>query len=129
MRISSIPVEESFRIGGEQIDAAIKYEGHYYLIELKWTQEKTEPKDIAQFYFKVEGKLEARGLMISINGYTAGVLEALPRGKQLRVLLLDGNHVVNVLCGSYEFRQLLEHAIAQASLKAELYCSHDLNPL
>lgn len=35
MRISGIPVEEPFRIEGEQLDGAIKYDGHYYLLELK----------------------------------------------------------------------------------------------
>jgi hypothetical protein len=38
MRISSIPVEDSFKIIGEQIDGAIKYDGHYYLLEIKWTK-------------------------------------------------------------------------------------------
>jgi hypothetical protein len=41
MRISGIPVEEPFRIQGEQLDGAIKYDGHYYLVELKWTSDKT----------------------------------------------------------------------------------------
>lgn len=35
MKVSAVPVEEPFRIIGEQIDGAIKYDGHYYLIELK----------------------------------------------------------------------------------------------
>lgn len=35
MKISGIPVEEPFKIVGEQIDGAIKYGGHFYLVELK----------------------------------------------------------------------------------------------
>ena len=126
MRIHQIPVEESFRIEGEQIDGAIKYEGHYYLIEAKWTDAKTDPKEIGSFYFKVEGKLEGRGIFISINGYTEGILTALPRGKEIRVLLLDGIHLAKVIFGTYTFQRLLEHAIVYASLRAEIYSPHEI---
>lgn len=126
MRLSGIPVEEPFRITGEQIDGAIKYDGHYYLLELKWTVDKTDPKEIGHFFYKVEGKLEARGIFLSINGFTDGVISTLPRGKNLKILLLDGNHLANVIYGMYRFQELLEHAIRQASLKGEIYCSHDL---
>ena len=126
MRISSIPVEEPFKIKGQQLDGAIKYDGHYYLLELKWTKERIQPKDIGSFYFKVEGKMEARGIFISINGYTDGVLASVPKGKQLKVLLLDGNHIANVIFGIYTFQELLEHSISQAALKGSIYCSHKL---
>lgn len=126
MRVSGIPVEEPFRIQGEQIDGAIKYDGHYYLIELKWTADKSAPKDIGHFFYKVEGKLQARGLFLSMNGFTDGAIETLPKGKELKVLLLDGNHFANVIYGHYKFQELLEHAIRQASLRGEIYCGHNL---
>jgi hypothetical protein len=125
MRISGIPVEESFRIVGEQIDGAIKYDGHYYLIELKWAHEKVEPKEIGHFFFKIEGKLQARGLFLSMSGYTEGAIATLPRGKDLKMILLDGLHLANVIYGMYRFPELLEHAIRQASLKGEIYCAHN----
>lgn len=126
MRISGRPVEEPFRIAGEQLDGAIKHDGHYYLIELKWIAGKLDPKEIGHFYFKVDGKLEARGIVIAMNGYTDGVLETLPKGRELKVLLLDGNHLANVIFGHYTFRELLEHAISSASLKGALYCAHKI---
>ena len=127
MFLSQIITHEPFRIIGEQIDRGIKHDGHYYLIELKWTKDKIDPKEIASFYFKVEGKLDARGIIISMNGYTSGVIESLPRGKELKVLLLDGVHFTNVISGLYSFKELLDYAVSQASLKANLYCSHDLS--
>lgn len=126
MRISGIPVENPFRLVGEQIDGAIKYDGHYYLLELKWTEAKSEPKEIGHFYYKVEGKLQARGLFVSMSGYTEGTLATLPKGKELKILLLDGQHLANVIYGMYRFQELLEHAIRQASLRGEIYCSHSL---
>lgn len=126
MRLFNIEAHEPFKIVGEQIDGAIKYEGHYYLVELRWREEKADQQAIAGLYLKVEGKLEARGLFVSMNGYSDQVLQSLPRGKEIKVLLLDGQHLANVLSGTYSLPRLLNHAIAEASCKANIYCSHDL---
>ncbi|MDQ2768924.1 MAG: restriction endonuclease [Bacteroidota bacterium] len=126
MKISGIPVEEPFKIIGEQIDGAIKYGGHYYLVELKWTKTKSAHKEISSLYMKVEGKLEARGIFISMNGYSSEIIESMPKGKKLTTLLLDGVHFSNVIFGQYKFQELLEHSISQASLKGEIYCTHSL---
>jgi hypothetical protein len=126
MRISGIPVEESFRITGEQIDGAIKYDGNYYLVELKWTTNPSAHLEVSSLYVKVEGKMGARGLFISMNGYSKEVVESLPKGKEIKVLFLDGIHIANVIFGNYTFRELMEYAISQASLKCNIYCSPDL---
>ncbi len=124
MRISGIPVQEPFRIVGEQLDGAIKHDGHYYLVELKWFAEPLEPKHVGSFYFKVDGKLGARGIVIAMNGYTSGVVESVAKGKDLKVLLLDGMHLSNVIYGRYTFTELLDHAVKYASLQGQLYCPH-----
>ncbi|TYQ27322.1 restriction endonuclease [Pseudanabaena sp. UWO311] len=126
MIISGITVEEPFRIEGEQLDGAIKYDGHYYLIELKWTSDKSDPKEIGHFFYKVEGKLQARGIFLSMNGFTNGAITTLPKGKNLKIILLDGNHLANVIYNTYKFQDLLEYSIRQASLKGEIYCSHNI---
>ena len=126
MRINGILVDEPFKIIGEQIDGAIKFDGHFYLLELKWVKEKIDQRNIASLYLKVEGKMEARGIFVAMNGYSNEVLKSLPRCKDLKILLLDGNHVANVISGLYTFQELLEYAISQASLKGEIYCSHNI---
>lgn len=126
MKTNGMPVEEGFRIVGEQIDGAIKHDGHFYLVELKWQKEKSSQKEIASLFMKVEGKLEARGLFISMQGFTKECLESLPKGKNLKVILLDGVHLSSVIFGNYTFSELLEHAISQASLKGEIYCNHNI---
>lgn len=127
MRISEIEAQEPFTNVGEQLDGAIKHDGAYYLIELKWFAEKLQPKHVGEFYFKVEGKMGARGIVLAMNGYTDGVLATLPKGKEIRVLLLDGNHLANVLFGHYTFGQLLNHAVKHASLRGSVYCPHQLD--
>ena len=122
MKISAIPVEEPFKIMGEQIDGAIKYDGHYYLVELKWVKRKCNQPDIASLYLKAEGKMDARGLFIAMEGYSSEVLSSLPKGKDIKVLLLDGVHFSNVIYENYTAQELIEHAVSHASLRGEIYC-------
>ncbi|MCC5627310.1 restriction endonuclease [Nostoc sphaeroides CHAB 2801] len=127
MRISGIPVEDSFKIVGEQIDGAIKYDAYYYLVELKWIAEQVNQSHISSLYMKVEGKMQSFGLFIAMNGYSEDALSSLTTGKNIKVLLLDGIHLMNVISGIYTFQQLLEHARKQAAFKGKIYCSHDIN--
>ena len=78
MQASGIPVEQPFRIEGEQIDGAVKYDSRYYLVELRWRSNKAAPADIGAFYFKAEGKFEERGIFISMNGFTKTVERVVP---------------------------------------------------
>jgi hypothetical protein len=127
MKISNIPVEKSFKIIGEQMDGAIKHEGHHYIIELRWRDKKSSQNDISSLYLKVEGKLEARGIFIAMDGFSNEVLSSLPKGKGLKVLLLDGIHLSNVIYGLYTFKELLDYALNQASLRGEIYCAHEIS--
>jgi len=129
MEASGIPVEKPFNNLGEQIDGAIKYEGRYYLIELKWRADQTDPKQLRDFYVKLIGKPDGRGIFLSMSGFTDGAVKTLPHGKEINMMLLDGVHLSNVLFGHYTFHQLLDHAIKTVSLKGEIYCAHALgNP-
>lgn len=127
MKVWGIIVEVPFKIVGEQIDGAIKYDSHHYLVELKWEKKKAAHQEISSLYMKVEGKMDARGIFISMEGYSKEILESFPKGKNIKVLFLDGNHLSNVIYGNYTFRELLEHAVNQASTRANIYCSHDLH--
>jgi hypothetical protein len=49
------------------------------------------------------------------------------KGKELKVLLLDGMHLSNVIYGHYTFQELLDHAVKCASLRGQLYCPHTLS--
>jgi len=126
MEASGIPVERPFSNLGEQIDGAIKYEGRYYLIELKWTADKADPVQLRNFYVKLSGKPDGRGIFLSMSGFTSGAVQTLPHGKEINMALLDGVRLSNVLFGHYTFGQLLDHAVKTVSLKGEIYCSHSL---
>ena len=44
-----IEVTESFKIVGEQIDGAIKYDGEHYIIEAKWHDKWSASAGLYQF--------------------------------------------------------------------------------
>lgn len=70
--------------------------------------------------------MQARGLFISMSGFTDGAIATLPKGKDLNILLLDGQHLANVIYGMYRVQELLEHAIRQASLRGKIYSGHNI---
>lgn len=37
----------------KQFDGAIKHEGRFYLVELKWTASKTDLSQVGHFHFKL----------------------------------------------------------------------------
>ncbi len=127
MRIYKIPVVESFRIEGEQIDGAIKIDGRYYLVEIKWVSKPVGTDDIGFFYYKVGGKPDKRGIFFAMNGYEDSVTSSTAHGRDLMILLFDGRHLTNAISGVYTMPDLLEYAIQQFSLKGVMYCSHSLD--
>ncbi len=50
--------------------------------------------------------MDGRGLFISMSGFTQGVMDCLPHGKSLSMMLLDGVHLANVFAGLYTFQEL-----------------------
>src|SRR5699024_2877980 len=89
-----IEVTDPFKIVGEQIDGAIKYDGEFYIIEAKWHDKWSASNELYQFAAKVEGKMYGRGIFISINGFSNDSVQALTIGKALNTILIDGGDLV-----------------------------------
>jgi hypothetical protein len=84
----------SYRPKGEEIDGAIWFEGRTILIEAKWTQGFHPASSIYQFKGKVDGKLTGTlGLFISMSGFSPDAVDALVAGKELNLILADGDDI------------------------------------
>lgn len=83
----------------EQIDGIISFDGHVYLVEMKWVKDPIGVADIAQHLVRLFGREGARGIFISSNGYTE------PAINQCREAL---SWKTNILCTLQEFVFLLE---------------------
>ncbi len=81
-KAAGILVRESFRRGSEsgkgvveQIDGVIEFEGHIYLVEMKWLNNPVGKPDVAEHLVRVFARSESRGLLISYSGYTTPAIE------------------------------------------------------
>lgn len=82
----------SFRPDGEEIDGSIWLDGRTILIEAKWTAKRHQASSLYQFKGKVDGKLVGTlGLFISMSGFSKPAVNALVAGKELNIVLADGN--------------------------------------
>lgn len=114
-------VTEPFKITGEQIDGAIKYDGEHYIIEAKWHDKWSASADLYSFAAKVEGKMYERGIFISINGFSPDAVQALITGKVLRTILVDGGDLVPVTEGMYTLKEMLDNKIKAAQTMGRIY--------
>lgn len=120
-KLSSLETTESFRVNGEQIDGAVKYDGEHYIIEAKWQDKAAANEPVYQFAAKVEGKMYGRGIFISIHGFSENVVASLVVGKAIRTIFIDGADLVFVLEGLLRFDEMLDKKIKAAQTRGLIY--------
>jgi hypothetical protein len=120
-----LEVTDPFRVVGEQIDGAIKYEGEHYIMEAKWQDTAASNEPVYQFVAKVEGKMYGRGLFISVNGFSPNVVQSIVIGKAIRTVFVDGGDLIMVLEGYLSFDSMLDRKVKAAQTKGLIY----VNPL
>jgi len=60
----------------EQIDGVVQIDGHVYLIEVKWWKDRLGPGEVAQHQVRVFNRGHARGIFISVTGYTDAAIQS-----------------------------------------------------
>ncbi|SDH22571.1 restriction endonuclease [Nitrosomonas sp. Nm132] len=120
-RLSNLEATEAFRVHGEQIDGAVKFEGEHYLIEAKWQERSASNEPVYQFAGKVAGKLYGRGLFISVNDFSPEVIRSLVMGKEIQTLFIDGEDLVLVREGHLSLRKMIDRKVKAAQTKGLIY--------
>jgi len=120
-RLSSLEATEAFRVHGEQIDGAVKFDGEHYLIEAKWQEKSASNEPVYQFAGKVAGKLYGRGLFISVNGFSVEVVRSLVMDKEIQTLFVDGEDLILVIEGHLNLREMIDHKVKAAQTKGLIY--------
>jgi hypothetical protein len=118
---AGLSVTEPFRIAGEQIDGAIKFDGEHYLVEAKWHDKLIASNALYQFAYKVEGKMYGRGFFISVNGFSTESVEALIKGKSLNTILIDGADLMMAVEGRMPFANILDVKVKAAQTSGLIY--------
>ncbi|MNW42284.1 hypothetical protein D3C74_194500 [compost metagenome] len=117
-----ILVKEAFTLTGdenegiiEQLDGVIEIDGEFYLVEMKWWSKAVGPDEVAKHLVRTFNRGQARGLFISVNGFTDAAITMCKQS-------LD--KVVIVLCDLYEFIMMLENnGDLKEFLKAKIQAS------
>lgn len=100
---------------GEQIDVSFEFGPHTYLVEARWKKDPSEPKELRDFHGKCQGvHVDVRGVFLSVQGYTSGSADSLTKLGELRVVMLDGSHLMSVLSGAISFGDLLRKVVRKA---------------
>ena len=120
-KLSDLEVTEPFRVQGEQIDGAIKFEGEHYLVEAKWQDKASSNEPVYQFVGKIEGKFYGRGVFISVNGFSENVVSSLVHGKAIKTIFVDGEDLMMVLENLQVFSEMLDKKVKAAQTKGEIY--------
>jgi len=119
--LSRLETTEAFRVNGEQVDGAVKFDGEHYLIEAKWQERSASNEPVYQFAGKVAGKLYGRGLFISVNGFSPEVIHSLVIGKEIQTLFVDGEDLILVLEGHLTMRDMIDRKVKAAQTRGLIY--------
>jgi hypothetical protein len=115
LKAEALSPRHSIERVGEQIDISFEFGPHTYLVETRWKKSPSEPKELRDFHGKCQGvHVDVRGLFLSVEGFTAGCAAALVKVGELRIVILDGSHLMAVLSGAISFPDLLKLAVRKA---------------
>ncbi|MCA1709555.1 MAG: restriction endonuclease, partial [Actinobacteria bacterium] len=71
----------------------------YYLVECKWVAEPVEAAVIRELKGKLDNRVDVRGIVISMSGFTSGAVVQSVEYTGQRVIILFGPEDVRALMG------------------------------
>jgi hypothetical protein len=100
--------EESVRTSHEEMDVIIYHDREYYLVECKWVAEPVEAAVVRELKGKLDNRVDVRGIVVSMSGFSAGAVEQAADYAGQRVILLFGPEDVRALVSQEStFEELL----------------------
>ena len=106
---------------GEETDLVINLEREYYLVEAKWQQSPIEPNSLRDFRGKVSARVGARGIFVSMSGFTdEACKDAICRLESSLILLFGHKDVDAMMSGEVGFNVLLNAKFDAAMSKRQI---------
>lgn len=112
----------SRRLPHEQIDGSFFFRGFTYLVEARWRTEPPILKDLADFKFKVDSKLDStRGMFISMAGFNEEILGHFGRnsGPRNNIIYVTGQDLALIFGGHIGLVDALSKKIDAAESRGE----------
>lgn len=89
--------EEGVRTPHEEMDVVIHRGREYYLVECKWVHDPVEASVVRELKGKLDNRVDVRGIVVSMLGFTAGAVQQAADYAGQRVILLFGPKDVRAL--------------------------------
>jgi hypothetical protein len=100
--------EEGVRTSNEEMDIMISRGREFYLMESKWEKDSVEAGVIRELMGKLNNRIDVRGMVASMSGFTTGAVEQVQQYANQRVILLFGEQDISALVyGKASFEDLL----------------------
>ena len=74
----------------EEMDLIVRKDREYYLIECKWLKDPVEAAVIHGLFGKLEKRAGSRGIVVSMNGFSQGAVEAVTELSHGHLVFLFG---------------------------------------
>jgi hypothetical protein len=112
----------AFRLVGEQIDGSFQLQSDTYLVEAKWEAKPTAQDDLLIFRGKVDSKSAwARGVFISISGFSDDGLTAFSRGRATNIFGMSGQDLYMILNGEISLPDAISRKVRRTVETGEFY--------
>ena len=72
----------------EQVDGIVEFDGHIYLVEMKWLKNPVGTGDVAHHLVRVINRGESRGIFISYSEYTPPAIQTCKESLDKAVVIL-----------------------------------------
>ncbi|MDX8128404.1 restriction endonuclease [Methylomonas sp. OY6] len=106
----------------EQIDGVIEFNGHIYLIEMKWVKEPIGVDKLAQHLVRIYGRHDARGLFIASNGYSDTAISSCREAlAQKTIALISLHEIVRLLEQQNDLIEFLKRKVEAATVDKNPY--------
>ena len=116
-----IEYRKPYRTETQQLDGHFRFEGFDYLVEAKWRKDRPTEQEIGGFKHKVDSVIEStRGLFISVPGFRPEVVQQF-NSRGGNIILIDGSHLVQILEGRHDLRDVLRAIISKAAQEGLAY--------
>lgn len=100
--------DEGVRTSNEEMDVIVFRDREYYLFECKWEKERVEASVIRELFGKLSNRVDVRGVVVSMSGFTEGAVKQVEDYIGQRVILLfGGDDVRQMVYGRVTFDELL----------------------
>jgi len=87
--------DEGVRTSHEEMDILVYRGREYYLVECKWGKDPIEAGVIRELHGKLSNRVDVRGIVVSMSGFTEGALTQVKEYVSSRVVLLFGSKDVD----------------------------------